>query len=248
MKIYYRNLCKLVLFCQLKIGENNNMDISAKAILIKRINKVTKNLEKNNMQVFYVERKDDVVNKVAELLKDGDTVGIGGARSLSESGVLDLLRSGKYNFLDRYEEGLSRENIEKIFITSFSADAYICSSNAITENGELYNVDGNSNRVAAICYGPKSVIIIVGYNKIVRDLDDAVKRVKSIAAPANCDRLSSETYCREKGECMSFLSDASDMASGCNSTARICCNYVVSAYQRKKDRIKVIIVGEELGY
>ncbi len=224
------------------------MDNHAKAILEKRISKVTENLRKNNMQVHYVESKADVVDKVAELLKDGDTVGIGGSQSIFESGVIDFLRNGKYNFLDRYKEGLSRENIEKIFIESFSADAYICSSNAITENGELYNVDGNSNRVAAICYGPKSVIIIVGHNKIVKNLDEAVKRVKSIAAPANCDRLSCTTYCEEKGECMSFLSDASDMANGCNSTNRICCNYVVSAYQRKKDRIKVIIVGEELGY
>ena len=224
------------------------MDKSAKAIRDKRISKVTKNLENNNMQVHYVECKADVTQKVMELLRDGDTVGVGGAMSLFESGVIDLLRSGKYKFLDRYEEGLPREDIEKIFVASFSADAYICSSNAITENGELYNVDGNSNRVAAICYGPKSVIIIVGYNKIVRNLEDAIKRVKTIAAPANCYRLSCETYCKEKGECMSLLSGNSDLASGCNSANRICCNYVVSAYQRKKDRIKVIIVGEELGY
>ncbi len=224
------------------------MDKSKTAILEKRISKVTRNLEKNNMQVHYVERKADIVSKVSELLKDGDTVAVGGSYTLSESGILELLRSGKYNFLDRYKEGLSKEDVEKVFIDSFSADAYICSSNAITENGELYNVDGNSNRVAAICYGPKSVIMIVGYNKIVRTLDDAIKRVKSIAAPANSTRLSCETYCKEKGECVSFLNDATDMASGCNSPARICCNYVVSAYQRKKDRIKIVIVGEELGY
>lgn len=224
------------------------MDKSAKAILEKRIIKVTKNLEKNNMQVHYVDSKADVVNKVSELLSDGDTVGVGGSRSLTETGVLELLRNGKYKFLDRHVAGLTEEDIEMIFIASFSADVYICSSNAITESGELYNVDGNSNRVAAICYGPKSVIIVVGYNKIVRNLDDAIKRVKSIAAPANCNRLSRETYCKEKGECMSFLSDATDMANGCNSANRICCNYVVSAFQRKKDRIKVIIVGEELGY
>ena len=224
------------------------MDKSKTAILEKRIIKVTRNLEKNNMQVHYVERKEDIVSKVSELLKDGDTVAVGGSYTLSESGILELLRSGKYNFLDRYKEGLSKEDVEKVFIDSFSADAYICSSNAITENGELYNVDGNSNRVAAICYGPKSVIMIVGYNKIVRTLDDAIKRVKSIAAPANSTRLSCETYCKEKGECVSFLNDATDMASGCNSPARICCNYVVSAYQRKKDRIKIVIVGEELGY
>jgi len=224
------------------------MDMYAKAILDKRISKVTKSLEKNNMQVHYVEAKEAVSQKVVELLSEGDTVAVGGSMSIFECGVIDLLHSGKYKFLDRYEEGLSRDGIEKIYIDSFSADAYICSSNAVTENGELYNVDGNSNRVAAICYGPKSVIIVVGYNKIVRDLDAAVKRVKSIAAPANCDRLSCESYCRGKGECMSFLSDNPDMASGCSGVNRICCNYVVSAYQRKKDRIKVIIVGEELGY
>jgi L-lactate utilization protein LutB len=224
------------------------MDRFKKVVLEKRIDKVIKNLEKNNMQVHYVESKADVANKIKELLNEGDTVGVGGSASLSECGILDLLRSGKYNFLDRYAVGLSREDIEKIFIASFSADAYISSSNAITENGELYNVDGNSNRVAAICYGPRSVIIIVGYNKIVSNIEDAIKRVKSVAAPANCERLSSGTYCKEKGECMSFLSDSTDMARGCNSPERICCNYVVSAYQRKKDRIKVIIVGEELGY
>ena len=180
------------------------MDKSKTAILEKRIIKVTRNLEKNNMQVHYVERKEDIVSKVSELLKDGDTVAVGGSYTLSESGILELLRSGKYNFLDRYKEGLSKEDVEKVFIDSFSADAYICSSNAITENGELYNVDGNSNRVAAICYGPKSVIMIVGYNKIVRTLDDAIKRVKSIAAPAKSTRFSCETYCKEKGECVSF--------------------------------------------
>jgi hypothetical protein len=182
------------------------------------------------------------------LLKEGDTVGVGGAMTLFESGVIDFLRSGKFNFLDRYEEGLTNDQLNKIFVDSFSADVYLCSSNAITENGELYNVDGNSNRVAAICFGPKSVIIIAGYNKLVKDLEDAVKRVKTIAAPANCTRLSSQSYCREKGECMSFNGDASEMTGGCSGPNRICCNYVVSAYQRKKDRIKVILVGEELGY
>ncbi|PYG88223.1 YkgG family uncharacterized protein [Ruminiclostridium sufflavum DSM 19573] len=224
------------------------MDNNIKTIMEKRISKVAKNLEKNNMQVHYAASMSEVAAKVAELLKDGDTVGIGGSQSIFESGVIELLRSGRYDFLDRYKEGLSREDVEKIYIKSFSADAYICSSNAITEDGELYNVDGNSNRVAAICYGPKSVIIIAGYNKLVRNLTEAVSRVKAVAAPANCSRLESRTYCREKGECISFSEDASGMAEGCGSPDRICCNYVVSAYQRKKDRIKVILVEEDFGY
>lgn len=229
-------------------GVKKIMDINTKAIIGKRIDKTMKNLEKNNMQVHYVETKAQIPEKVCELLKDGDTVGVGGAMTLFESGVIDLLRSGRYKFLDRYEEGLTGEQINKIFIDSFSADAYISSANAITENGELYNVDGNSNRVAAICFGPKSVIIIAGYNKLVKDLNEAIIRVKTIAAPANATRLSCQTYCKEKGECMSFNGHPGEMESGCSGPARICCNYVVSAYQRHKDRIKVILVGEELGY
>lgn len=224
------------------------MDNHAKVILNKRIEKTMNNLRKNNMMACYVESKEEAAAKVKELLTEGETVAVGGSIGLFESGVFEVLRSGKYNFLDKCKDGLKREDIEKIYIASFSADTYLCSSNAITENGELYNVDGNSNRVAAICYGPKSVIMVVGYNKIVKDLEDAVKRVKSIAAPANCTRLSRETYCREKGECMSLRLEESEMCSGCGSESRICCNYVVSAYQRKKDRIKVILVGEELGY
>jgi len=224
------------------------MDKNLKSIIEKRIQKTAENLRKNNMQVFCVDKKEDVVPLVESLLSEGDTVAVGGSVSLSETGVLDLLRSGKYNFLDRYEPGLSKEETEEIHRKSFFADAYITSSNAVTVKGELYNVDGNSNRVAAICYGPKSVIIVVGYNKIVNDIDEAIMRVKTTAAPANCVRLNCDTYCREKGECMSFLSDPHYMTEGCSSPGRICCNYVVSARQRIKDRIKVIIVAEELGY
>lgn len=224
------------------------MDSNLKAIIEKRIEKTIKNLEKNNMQACYVESKAEVADKVRELMSEGQTVAVGGSMTLFECGVIDLLRSGSYRFLDRYREGLSRDDINKIYRESFFADTYICSANAITENGELYNVDGNSNRVAAICYGPKSVIIVAGYNKIVSDIDAAIDRVKRTAAPANATRLSCQTYCREKGECMSLAQDETGMTSGCGSPARICCNYVVSAYQRVKGRIKVIIVGEELGY
>ncbi len=224
------------------------MDKNLKAIIDKRISKTMDNLKKNNMQVHYVESKVEVVSKISELLSEGETVAVGGSMSLFESDIFRLLRSGKYKFLDRYQEGLSREDMEKIFVDSLSVDSYISSTNALTENGELYNVDGNGNRVAAILYGPKSVILVVGYNKIVKNIDEAVKRVKTTAAPANATRLSCETYCREKGECMSLAAGSDGMAGGCKTPARICCDYVVSAYQRKKDRIKVIIVGEELGY
>ena len=154
-----------------------------------------------------------------------------------------MLRSGRYRFIDRYAPDIP--DMRKVFLDSFAADAYLSSVNAVTLNGELYNVDGNSNRVAAICYGPRSVILVAGVNKIVKDIDAAVTRVKRCAAPANAARLGCDTYCAKTGACMGLRGD---MASGCKTSARICCSYVVSAYQREKGRIKVILVGEELGY
>ena len=210
-----------------------------------KIKKVLTNLEKNNMQGIYVEKISDVVPKIKELISPGETVAVGGSMSLFESGVIDLLRSGEYNFLDRYADGLSSDDIRDIYIKSFSADTYFLSSNAITENGELYNVDGNSNRVAALVFGPKSVIVVAGVNKIVKDIDAAITRVKTIAAPKNCARLNCGTYCKAAGKCVA--AEAGDF-SGCPSDSRICCSYVVSSYQRVKNRIKVILVGEELGY
>lgn len=206
---------------------------------------VIKALERNNMQGFYVPDRAAVPDKVAELLHDGDTVAVGGSMTLEETGVMELLRSGRYRFLDRYAPGLTREQVEQVFRESFFADAYLCSSNAVTLKGELYNVDGNANRVAALCYGPKSVILVVGCNKIVRDIDEAASLVKRHAAPANAVRLSCDTYCAKTGACMGL---DGDMTDGCRTDARICCTYVVHARQRVKNRIKVILVGEELGY
>ncbi len=208
--------------------------------------RTAKNLEANNMKCFIAETKEDVLPIVKGLLKEGETVACGGSMTLAECGISDLLKSGAYNFLDR--DGKTGDELKAVFRGAFSADSYLSSANAITENGELYNVDGNSNRVAAICYGPDSVIIVAGRNKIVRSLEDAVVRVKRIAAPMNSARLGCETYCNSKGECMSLASGSTCMSSGCKSTSRICCSYVVTAQQRIKDRIKVILVNEELGF
>lgn len=211
--------------------------------VLTRVDKVIENLAKNNMLGYYVERKEEVIPFLKNLIKENDTVAVGGSMSLFECGVIDMLRQGKYNFLDRYEQGLTRKQIDDIFIESFSADVYLTSSNAITEDGELYNVDGTSNRVAAICYGPKSVVVIVGRNKIVKDIEEAVVRVKTIAAPKNAQRLGCKSYCEAKNYCASQKD-----FKGCYSTDRICSNYVVSSYQQTKNRIKVIITGENIGY
>lgn len=212
------------------------------------VNKTLDALRKNNMQAYFCPTAEEVCPLVKTLINKGDTVTHGGSVTLQQTKIPALLSNGDYTYLDRDKPGLTREEIEEIYRKAFFADVYFTSSNAITENGELYNVDGNSNRTAAILYGPKSVIVIAGYNKIVPDINEAIARVKYQAAPQNTVRLDCKTYCAKMGQCVSLNKEDSLLSDGCKSEARICCNYVVSAQQRHKDRIKVIIVGEQLGY
>lgn len=222
------------------------MENNVKEIITRRILKTGENLKKNNMEFYYAEAASDVPDIVKSLIKEGDVITNGGTMSMKECGLAELLSSPDYQYLDRSK--MTPEEVAQLYIRAFSADVYISSSNAITEDGVLYNVDGNSNRIAAIAFGPKSVIIIAGYNKIVRNLEEAELRVKQLAAPANCLRLDCPTYCKEKGECVSLSKADRQMYDGCSGDGRICCNYLISAHQRHKGRIKVIIVGEELGY
>ena len=209
------------------------------------IEKVLENLRKNRMEAYFVEHREEVVPLIKTLIKEGDTVGLGGSMTLQETGVLELLRSGKYHFLDRARAGITPEEVQQVYRDTFSADAFFCSANAITEQGELFNVDGNCNRIAAISFGPKSVIVVAGVNKLVPDLEGAVRRLKTVAAPNNTKRLSCKTYCFEKGQCMGL---EGGMTDGCASPDRICCTYMVCAHQRIPNRIKVILVNENLGY
>jgi L-lactate utilization protein LutB len=223
------------------------MDENRKRVMELHINRTMESLQKNGMEAYYVPAKKDAVRLVESLLQEGEVITCGGSMSLVESGVMDLMKSGKYEFLDRNAEGITPQQVDDIYRRAFTADAYITSSNAITENGELFNVDGNSNRVAAMLFGPKKVIVVAGYQKITRDLKEAIERVKTVAAPANCIRLHKNTYCANEGRCMG---NCEDMTSGCSSPDRICSGYTVIARQqaRYKGRIKVILVGEEIGY
>ncbi len=216
--------------------------------IMEKIEKTMEQLRKNQMQAFYCPTSADALKKAEEFLNEGDTVTHGGSVTLAQCGIPELLKSGRYNYLDRSKEGLTREQVQDIYRQSFCSDVYFTSANAITESGCLFNVDGNCNRVAAILYGPKSVVVIAGYNKIVKDLDEAFMRLRTVAAPKNTQRLDCATYCAKTGKCISLNQETSELGDGCKSSARICCGYVVSAFQRVKDRIKVIIVGEEMGY
>ena len=202
-----------------------------------RIEKTMKALERNCMKPFYAESREELHSIVRELVKNDKLITAGGSMSLKESGVTDLLLSEyKEIYVDR-SEGKTPDEVEDILRKAFVSDTFFASTNALTEDGALYNVDGKGNRVSAMIYGPKQVVLVVGVNKIVKDMDEAVRRVELIAAPKNTVRLNCATPCAKTGEC-----------AHCRSDSRICCSYVRLEQQRVKDRIKVIIVNEELGY
>ncbi len=207
--------------------------------------KIIKALESNNIEAHYFKNKDEICSFVKELLPKGATIASGGSQSLIDSGVINIIKGENYCYIDRFAAKTEAEE-KQMIADYFTSDYFFCSANAITKNGELVNVDGRSNRVAAIVYGPKNVIMVVGKNKIVEDIPAALYRVKTVAAPKNTVRLNCATYCKEKGVCIA--AENGEIASGCASEARICCNYVISAHQREKNRIKVLICEENLGF
>lgn len=215
------------------------MDDNLKAVTRARAERAVKALEKNHIPAVLVPDRGAAVKVVETFLNEGETISCGGSMTLGESGILDLMKSGNYHFIDR-----TAMDPREAYLQTFSADVFLTSANAITENGELYNVDGNGNRVAALIYGPKRVIVVAGINKLVRDLGEAVLRVKETAAPANGKRLKVGTPCAETGRCAAC---GGEMTAGCRAESRMCCQYVVTGYQRS-DRIRVILVEEELGY
>lgn len=213
------------------------MDKNLNWVLEKRIERTIESLEKNNMHGYLVNSTQELINKIKDIVEENSLVACGGSQTLFEAGVIEHLRSNRYEFLDRYKQGLAPNDLKDIYRKSFFADAYFTSTNAITENGELYNVDGNGNRVAAMLYGPDKVIVVCGINKIVKDVKEAIKRNELFSAPANAKRLDTKTPCNSTGYCMD-----------CNSSDRICCEYTLIKKQRVKNRIHVILINEHLGY
>lgn len=214
-----------------------------------QIEKLFKNLQKNKMHPIFAQDKEDARNLVKDILFADAVITWGGSMSVIECGIDEILRDKKYRFMDRGRAGITAQEQQECFKASIGADFFFCSANAITENGEIVNVDGLANRISSIAFGPKKVVMIVGVNKIVPDLKEAFLRVKKVAAPKNCVRLNKNTPCAKLGHCVSLLNnDNPDFADGCASDDRICCDYMISAMQRQKDRITVILVNENLGY
>ena len=213
------------------------MDNSTLWYMEKQIDRTIKNLKKRNMEGFFVKDKSELMMILKGLIDEKSTVGVGDSMTLFETGVIDFLRKGNYVFLDKYGDGITSEEKKEIYLKNFSANTFMCSTNALTEDGELYNIDGNGSRVAPMLYGPKQVILVTGINKIVKDIAEAEKRVRNYAAPIDAKRLNKDTPCTTLGYCVD-----------CKSPNRICNDFIIIRGQFIKNRIKVIIVGEQLGY
>ncbi|MCL2294093.1 MAG: lactate utilization protein [Spirochaetes bacterium] len=184
----------------------------------------------------YFEDSKSLIPFLKDLIPAGSLVSWGGSMTLNETGVLDFLRKGKYKVLDR-DAAETPEKLAELYIESFSADYYFTSANAITLDGMLVNIDGRGNRVAAMCYGPKNVIVIAGINKVAADEKEAISRIRNHAAPLNAIRLSKVTPCVSSGIC-----------ENCFDPGCICSYTVITRKSNIPDRIKVFLVGEDLGY
>lgn len=203
-----------------------------------RAKTIIKGLEKRNMEGVFCETKEDALSKALSYIEDGSSVTWGGSMSIEEIGLMDAVKNGNYKVIDR-SVAKNYEEQREIFSKAVLADYYLMSSNAITLDGELINIDGTGNRVACLTYGPKNVIMIVGMNKIVNDVEDGIKRVRNFASPPNTLRLGLKTPCSMTGRC-----------GDCYGDTCICSQIVVTRRQSAamRGRIKVILVGESLGY
>lgn len=197
---------------------------------------IIRRLEKRGMEGYYCPSSEEAVKKALSFMEEGAAVSFGGSMTLSECGMMDALRSGSFRLIDR-EQAKTPEEREDMYHQALSADYFFMSSNAITMDGQLVNVDGHGNRAAALIYGPKHVILMVGMNKVVRDAEEALVRVREKAAPPNAIRLNKNTPCAKTGSCADCLSE------GC-----ICAHTVITRFNQIPGRIKVILIGESLGY
>ena len=195
--------------------------------------KVIKGLESRNMTGYYAGSREEARKLALSMIEEGASVSMGGAMSAHEIGLVDALKAGNYNFIDRD----AWEDKRAAMLAAYDADVFLSSVNAITEDGILINIDGNANRVSAICNGPKKVVFIVGMNKVCPDLDSAMKRARNVAAPINAQRFGLNTPCNKTGACMD-----------CKSPDTICCQFLMTRYSRHKDRIHVILVNDNLGF
>jgi hypothetical protein len=202
-----------------------------------RLQSVGRALRRNGMKVVFAETGEEARKKALGLIRKRARVGIGGSRTMVEVGLLDALRSGGYDLVDQYAAGLTKEAALAARKEGMRAEYFVAGSNAVTEDGKLVNTDGMGNRLAAMAYGPERVILLVGRNKIVKDVAEGIERIKNIAAPMNARRFGAATPCAKTGLC-----------SDCGSPERICSLTLIIEKQRVRGRITVILINQELGF
>ena len=213
------------------------MNANIKKANEQRIKTVIKNLEKRNMTGYYCETAEDAVEQIKALIPEGSEVSWGGSLTLDQIGIRDILKAGNYEVNDPMAFGGPLESIEARR-KSLHADVFLTSANAVTMDGEIVNIDGVGNRVAAIIFGPKKVIMVVGANKLVLEEKDAINRIKCDACPPNTIRLGKKTPCAVVGKCADCLTKGET----------ICCHTVTTRFSNIDDRIHVILVNEVLGF
>lgn len=195
------------------------------------------NLRKRNMEGFYCEDREAARELAMEMMKEGGTVGFGGSVTLDETGILKAVEEKEGLTLIDRRKAKTPEETREVFFQTVASDYFLMSTYAITIDGELINIDGKGNRLACLVYGPKNVIIIAGMNKVTADTDSGIKRVQNVSSPANAAVFDSKTPCGITGHCGS-----------CHSPQTMCCQVVITRHSRFDGRIKVILVGEELGH
>lgn len=197
---------------------------------------VVETLNKNFFEAYFVEDKKSALEKAISLIPTTDIVSWGGSLTLNEIGLLEKLKELNYKIIDR-DSATSNEERQKLMRSSLNCDTFLMSSNAITQDGHLFNIDGLGNRLAALCYGPKSILIIAGMNKVVKNLDEAYAKVRNYTAPVNSQRFSdSDVPCLINGKC-----------SDCLNPNSICCQFLSTRICKPSKRIKIILVNEDLG-
>lgn len=197
---------------------------------------MVKNLQSRHFDAYYCADKEEALAKALELIPEGASVGWGGAQSAEDIGLLEAIRKGPYRAIDRDTAKDMQERVA-IMKKAMLADVFVVGANALSLDGQMVNIDGNGNRVAAIVYGPDSVIVIAGMNKVAATLEDAVQRARTIAAPMNKQRFPLNTPCEVTGAC-----------ADCKSESCICNQLLITRNSKPAGRIKVILVGEELGF
>lgn len=199
--------------------------------------RVVEALERHRFEAYYCATAAEAAEKVMELIPEDHVVSWGGTVTMEELGIMARLRAGERKVIDR-DTAKTPEERNELMRQALLCDTFLMSSNAVSKDGQLVNVDGNGNRVAALCYGPKSVIVVVGMNKITADLETAVARARNVAAPINAQRfLNKSTPCMTTGQC-----------ANCSHPECICNQVVITRNCAPAGRIKVVVVGEHLGF